>query len=86
MAEKHNGGDFFAFTRRLVEANQGDKRLNRAEWLAELDRVSGGSDLSQQIAVMLDEGAKDPPAAIGALLRQAKIPFALDAKGVPQLP
>ena len=85
VAEKANGGDFFAFTRRLVEANRQDKRLNRAEWLAALDRLSGRPELSHQIATMLDKGAADPSAAIAALLRQAGIPFTLDAKGVPQL-
>lgn len=85
VAEKANGGDFFGFVRRLVEANRSDQRLNRAEWLAELDRLSGRPALSRRIAAMLDDGAPDPPAAIAALLQDAGIAFTRNADGVPEL-
>lgn len=86
VAERANGGDFFGFTRQLIADNQEDKRLNRAEWLARLDRVSRRPKLGRQIGVMLDQGASDPAAAVAALLKDAGIAHALDANGVPQLP
>ena len=85
VAEKANGGDFFGFVRRLIDSNREDKRLNRAEWLAELARLSGSPELGRQIAVMLDEGARNPSTAIAELLKQAGIAFAPNADGVPQL-
>ena len=85
VAEKANGGDFSGFVRRLVASNQADRRLNRAEWLTELARLSGSSESGRQISAMLDQGAKDPSAAIAELLRNAGIAVALDDKGVPQL-
>jgi hypothetical protein len=85
IAEKANGGDFSGFVRRLVEANRADRRLNRAEWLTELARLSGSSESGRQISAMLDQGATDPSATIAELLRDAGLAFGLDEKGVPQL-
>lgn len=85
VAERANGGDFFGFVRRLIETNQDDRRISRSEWLAELDRLSSGPELSRQIGAMIDQGAEQPPAAIATLLKLAGIGFTLDDKGVPRL-
>ena len=85
VAERANGGDFFAFTRQLIADHRQDERLNRAEWLARLDRISRRPELSRQIGMMLDQGADNLSAAIADLLRTADIAYALDANGVPQL-
>ena len=86
VAEKAGGGDYFAFTRRLIDANRQDGYLTRAEWLAELDRASGKPMLSHAITSLLDEGATEPKAAVANLLREGGVAFTLDADGVPQLP
>lgn len=85
VAERANGGDFFAFTRELIEDNRQDGRLNRAEWLARLDQVSQQPELSRRIEAMLDTGAESPAAAVAELLKGANIAYELGADGVPQL-
>ena len=86
VAEKASAGDFFAFTRRLVDANRADRELSSDEWFAELDKTSGSPRHSAAIRVLAEKGSPDPKAAIAALLKGAGIAYALDAKGVPQLP
>lgn len=85
VAEKVNGNNFFGFTRELMAANQDDKTINSADWIAALVRVSGRPSLGKTIATFLDRGSKNPAAGLAALLSDADIPFTLDAKGVPQL-
>lgn len=85
VAEKVSAGDFFAFTRRLIDANRSDRELSSGEWLAELDRTSGSPRHSAAIRALAEKGSPDPKAAIAALLKGAGIAYVLDAKGVPQL-
>jgi hypothetical protein len=80
-----NGNNFFAFTRGLIAANQADKSINSADWIAALVRASGSPGLGRTIAAMVDQGSDDPAADLAGLLREAKIPIALDRNGVPQL-
>ena len=85
VAEKVNGNNFFSFTRGLITANQGDKSINSADWLAALVRTSGRPELGRTIAKLLDQGSPDPKDELDSLLREAGIPFTPDADGVPQL-
>ena len=85
VAEKASGNNFFAFTRGLIAANQDDKTLDSADWIAALVRRSGRPGLGKTIATFLDQGSKSPAADLAALLREAGIPFTLDATGVPRL-
>jgi len=85
VAEKASNGDFYAFVRDLIAANQTDHMVNSAEWLAQLDRISGKPALSAAIRRLLANGSPRPAEDLGALLIAAAIPYKLDAKGVPQL-
>jgi hypothetical protein len=85
VAEKVNGNNFFSFTRGLIAANQADKSINSADWLAALVRTSGRPELGRTIAKLLDQGSPDPKDDLDSLLREAGIPFTPDADGVPQL-
>ena len=85
VAEKAHGNNFLAFTRGLIAANQDDRTVNSADWLAALVRASGKPELGRSIATLLDQGSADPAADLAGLLRQAEIPFKTDARGVPQL-
>ena len=85
VAEKANSGDFFAFTRRLIDANRADRELTSAEWFAELDKASGSPRHSAAIRELAEKGSPDPKTTIAALLKGAGIAYVLDAKGVPQL-
>ena len=85
VAETASAGDFFAFTRRLIDANRADRELTSGEWFAELDRTSGSTRHSAVIRALAEKGSPDPKAAIAALLKGAGIAHVLDAKGVPQL-
>jgi hypothetical protein len=85
VAEKANSGDFFAFTRRLIDANRADHELTSAEWFAELDKASGSPRHSAAIRELAEKGSPDPKAKIAALLKGAGIAYVLDAKGAPQL-
>lgn len=85
VAEKAAGGDFFAFTTRLIAANRAKREVNSAEWLSALDRASGKPALSRAIRGLLDQGSPGPRAALANLLKGAGIAFSLDTKGVPQL-
>ncbi len=85
VAEKADGGDFFGFTRTLIESNRAKGEVNSAIWLAALDRASGKPALSRTMRELIDKGSSDPKAALAGLLRGADIAFTLDAKGVPQV-
>lgn len=85
VAEKAHGNNFLAFTRGLIAANQDDKTVNSADWIAALVRASGKPELGRAIATLLDQGSPDPAADLASLLRQAGIPFTPDNIEVPQL-
>ncbi len=85
IAEKVHGNNFLAFTRELIAANQDDRSVNSADWIAALVRTSGKPALGRLIAALVDGGSKNPGADIALLLREAGIPFSLEGKGVPQL-
>ena len=85
VAEAATHRSFADFVRGLIEANRADRVLTRAEWLAELDRLSGDPSLSRDIGHMLDTGAADPKAAIASLLTRAGVRFALSEDGTPRL-
>ena len=85
VAEKAGNGDFFAFAKRLIDANRTKAEVNSAIWLAALDRASGQPALSRTMRELLDKGSPDPKAALAGLLKAAAIPYRVDAHGVPQL-
>ncbi|WPB72944.1 hypothetical protein KYC5002_28255 [Archangium violaceum] len=72
------GRDWFDFLRPLVEANRKDGILTRAEWLAELTRVSGDSTLARDMTRLLDEGSADPAAIVAALFQRTGVPHRLE--------
>jgi hypothetical protein len=63
-AEKASGGDFPAFVRGLIAGPGADGEVTRAEWLAELDRVSGNGRSSAAVGDLLDRAHPDPEAAL----------------------
>lgn len=81
VAEAKSGRPFYAFVRRLVDANRSDGVVTRGEWLAELDRVSGDPSLSRDIVQLLDVGVADPSIAIESLLLRAGIPHRRTPEG-----
>lgn len=85
VAEGASHQPFIRFVRRLLDENRADATVNRADWLAALDRVSGDPGLSRDIAVLLDRGVADPKAAIASLLRRAGVAFTTGADGVPRI-
>ncbi len=85
IAEKVNGNNFFGFTKGIIAANQVDKSINSADWIAALVRTSGRPDLGRTIARLIDQGSPDPKDELVSLLSETGIPFTLDADGVPQL-
>jgi hypothetical protein len=85
VAEKANGGDFFDFTRRLVDSNRADRELTGDEWLAALGRLTQPRRSAGIIRGMVEHGSRDPKGTLALLLHEEQIPFALDAEGVPQL-
>lgn len=84
-AERASKGDFFAFTRALIDANRARKQVNSSAWLAALDARSRNPALSSRIRRLLDQGSSRPAQELAALLKSASIPYTLDARGVPQL-
>ena len=86
VAEKVNGSNFFSFTRGLIADNQADKSINSADWIAALVRISGEPGLGKAIATLLDQGSPNAADDLAYLLSEARIPFVLNADGVPQLP
>lgn len=85
VAEAASKKPFTVFVRSLIDANRSDKVVTRAEWLAELDRVSGDPSLSRDIGEMIDKGSADPKALIASLFMRAGIVFTLDESGMPKL-
>ena len=85
VAEAASRQPFTRFVRTLVDANRADGVLTRAEWLAELDRVSGDPSLSRDIGRLLDQGADDPKTAIASLFDRAGIPYGRAEDGMPRL-
>lgn len=86
VAERVNGSNFFSFVRGLIADNQADKSINSADWIAALVRISGEPSLGKTIATLLDQGSPKPEDDLAYLLSEARIPFVLDERGVPQLP
>jgi hypothetical protein len=85
VAEAASHRPFVQFVRTLIDANRGDRTVTRAEWLAQLDRVSRDPSLSRDIGVMLDRGATDPAAWIASLLTRAGVPVTRGPDGRPIL-
>ena len=85
VAENANRGDFQGFIRRLIDESRNDRELTSEEWYAALDRASGDPKHSAAIRALVEHGSPDPKAALAGLLDGAAIPYALDAKGIPQL-
>jgi hypothetical protein len=85
VAEAASHRPFIEFVRTLVAANRADGTLTRAEWLAELDRVSRDPSLSRDIIVLLDRGVADPRGAIASLFTRSGVRFAPGPDGVPRL-
>ena len=86
VAEKANSGDFFAFTRRLIDANRADRELTSAEWLAALEapaarRAHSRCDPRARGEGLAGSEGRDRRAVEGARASR----HVLDAKGVPQL-
>jgi len=67
------GGDWLDFLKPLLDANDGDKILTRAEWLAALAARPGGPALVADIETLLDTGAADPRLVVERLLRGAGV-------------
>jgi hypothetical protein len=85
VAESASHRPFTAFVRSLLDGSRDDRELTRAEWLAELTRVSRDSTLARDIARLLDEGAADPKPVLAGLLTRAGIRYTPGADGVPRL-
>lgn len=85
VAEKVNRGDFYAFVRGLVAANQVDREVTMDDWLRALARAGGTQAQVTTIYAMVQRGTPQPKATIANLLRGSGIPFTLDKNGVPQL-
>ena len=85
VAERASGGNFYAFTRRLIDRHRARGMVNSGEWLAALGSASGRPALSSAIRELLDRGSPNPSAAIASLLRASGIPFTLAADGTPTL-
>ena len=85
VAEGASHRPFIQFVKRLIDENRADAIVNRADWLAALDSVSGDPTLSRDIGVLLDRGTADPKAALASLLRRAGVAFTIDENGVPRV-
>ena len=85
VAESASNGDFFAFSRGLIDRHRAKGEVNSSDWLSELDRVGRKPALPRAIRRLLDHGSTDPKADIAALLRESGIAFTLAADGTPKL-
>lgn len=85
VAEAASHRPFTTFVRALLDGSRDDHELTRAEWLAELTRVSRDPTLARDIARLVDDGAPDPKPLIASLLARAGIRFAPGPDGVPRL-
>lgn len=86
VAESASGKSFFAFVKKIIDANRADGIVTRAEWLAALDAASRKPDLGRDIARMLDRGVSDPMSFIASLFERAGVSHSIDAQGIPRLP
>ncbi|HET9426924.1 MAG TPA: hypothetical protein VFO69_01050 [Allosphingosinicella sp.] len=75
---RRSGGDFFTFVSGLIQANREDAVLTKAEWLAELGRLSGDQALEREIRAMVETGVADPAATLESLFRLAGVPHRRD--------
>jgi hypothetical protein len=85
VAESASGQPFTTFVRSLLDGSRDDHELSRAEWLAELSRVSRDPTLARDILRLVDEGAADPKPVIASLLTRAGVRFTPGPDGVPRL-
>ena len=81
VAEKSNGGDFFGFTRALIEQNRADGIVSGEEWLGQL-----GSAQAAHIRALVEQGASDPQAKLAALLGDSGMETVRNADGSLRLP
>jgi hypothetical protein len=75
IAETVSHRPFTTFVRALLDGSRDDHELTRAEWLAELTRVSHDPTLARDIARLIDEGAADPGEVISSLFTRAGVRF-----------
>lgn len=85
VAESASHQPFTTFVRSLLDGSRDDRELTRAEWLAELTRVSHDPSLARDIVRLVDEGAADPKPLIASLLTRAGVRFTPGPDGVPRL-
>ena len=85
VAESASHRPFTTFVRSLLDGSRDDQELTRAEWLAELTRVSRDPTLARDIARLVDEGDPDPKPVIASLLTRAGVRFTPGPDGVPRL-
>jgi hypothetical protein len=78
VAEASSGRSFADWLRPLIDANRADGVLNRAEWLAALERGRNGAELRREVERLLDHGAADPAAAFASLFAKAGVPHRLE--------
>lgn len=84
VAEKVSGGDFPAFTRRMIAANADDRAISTAEWLALLEAQAAGRGLAARIRPLLAD-AQPTPRGWADLLTAAGIRFRLRPDQSPEL-
>ena len=85
VAERVSGGDFYSFTRSLIDRHRARGTVNSAEWLAAVARAARNPAPATAIRTLLERGAVDPKAAVASLLRQSGIAFTTGPDGVPAL-
>lgn len=85
VAESASRRPFTTFVRSLLDGSRDDQELTRAEWLAELTRVSRDPTLARDILRLVDDGAPDPKTVIASLFTRAGIRFTPGPDGVPRL-
>lgn len=66
-------GDMLALVRRFRSMNAEDQVLSRADWLAELTRLSGSDAPAAQVSRWLDQGAPRPADELAAFLSSAGV-------------
>jgi hypothetical protein len=72
-SQRAGAGDMLALVRRFRAQDDGDGILTRADWLAELTRLSGSEAAATQVARWLDRGAEAPAAELAAFLTAAGV-------------
>lgn len=79
VAERASGGDFGGFIRGLIETNQADREVSRADWTAAVEARAPGRGLPRAIAELLDKAGTARQWA--GLLAKAGVPHAVTAEG-----